>query len=371
MSKTIALIVGTRPEVIKLAPLYRELEASSYFNAVLIASGQHQSMAKQAFRAFQLEPHTDLGLMDENQTSNSFLSKLLASLPEVLEKHKPDLVVVQGDTTTSLGAAIAAFHLQIPVAHVEAGLRTADLASPFPEEMNRSVISRIATLHFAPTQRAMETLAAEKVAGDSFMVGNTAVDAVLWMNDLLESGAVKSTANLESLKGPSNQRLVLVTGHRRENFDQGLENLCSCLLQMRDEVEDIHIVYPVHLNPRVQDVVRTRLSKQERITLCDPLDYPSMVEVLKSSSLVITDSGGIQEEAPSFGKKVLVTRSCTERQEAIAAGTATLCPLDSPQELLATAKAALLEEGTLSGIDNPFGQGDTSKQIVEILARQL
>ncbi len=371
MSKKIALIVGTRPEVIKLAPLYRELQSRSEFSPLLIASGQHESMAAQAFEAFDIAPDSQLQLMDKAQSPNSFLSKLLARLPEELSTHSPDLVVVQGDTTTAFGAALAAFHLQIPVAHVEAGLRTGNLNSPFPEEMNRTAIARVAKFHFAPTKRALENLAQEDAPGEYFLVGNTAVDAVLLMDELLRSGKFEIPALQELRASSEGKRILLVTGHRRENFNEPLHNLCTALLQIRDQIEDIQIIYPVHLNPQVKDVVQERLAEQSRITLCPPLAYPALVQLIKDSSLIITDSGGIQEEAPSFAKKVLVTRNCTERQEAIEAGTAILCPLSSPEALCSQAIDALQTKESTSVQQNPFGTGDTSKQIADILLEKL
>lgn len=371
MSKKIALIAGTRPEVIKLAPLYRELESQPECSPLLIASGQHETMAAQAFAAFGVRADVELNLMDKTQTPNSFLSKLLARLPEILQERQPELVVVQGDTSTALGAALAAFHMQIPVAHVEAGLRTGDLSSPFPEEMNRAAISRLTRYHFAPTKRAVENLRRENAPGEYFLVGNTAVDAVLWMKERLESQEITSQKSEELLLLSGNKKLLLVTGHRRENFNEPLQNLCKALREIRDRVEDVHIVYPVHLNPKVQDVVHELLGEQERITLCPPLDYPAMVQLLRNSALIITDSGGIQEEAPSLGKKVLVTRTCTEREEAIEAGTAILCPLDRPELLIEHALRELRETPTRSEQSNPFGSGNTSKQIVDILKKNL
>lgn len=370
MQNAIALVMGTRPEVLKFAPLYHELSARKRFSPLVIASGQHESMANQAFEAFQMPPDENLALMTKGQTPNSFLSELFARLPSVLERLKPALVVVQGDTTTAFGAAVCAFHLGIPVAHLEAGLRTGDFQSPFPEEMNRVQIGRIASLHFAPTERAQTALLNERVPGEIHVVGNTAVDAVLEMSRRLVTQEVSVNSFVSDELFSRATRTILVTGHRRENFEAPLQNLCTVLLRLRDTVSDVQIVYPVHLNPNVYDTVHTRLANQERITLCPPLDYPSMVYAMKRSTLIISDSGGIQEEAPSLGKRVFVTRNCTERQEAIEAGTAVLCPLESPDTLY-EAVVAELQETTPLSLQNPFGNGTTAKVVADILEQYL
>ncbi|MCB0325393.1 MAG: UDP-N-acetylglucosamine 2-epimerase (non-hydrolyzing) [Bdellovibrionales bacterium] len=365
--KPLALVMGTRPEIIKLAPLALALRASSVLSPFIIATGQHRSMAEQAFRVFDLVPDLNLDLMLEAQTPSSFLSLLLSRLEPVLSETSPVGVVVQGDTTTTLGGAIAAFHLQLPVIHVEAGLRTHRLDSPFPEEMNRSVVSKIAAIHFTPTEQASKNLQREGIVNDVYMVGNTVVDAVLTVRDKIEHGILGVDPAISRVVEHAS-KLVLVTGHRRENFSRPLESLCRTILRLRDAVPDLQILYPVHLNPAVSGPVRLLLDHQERIHLTDPVDYPTLVYLLTRSRLVISDSGGIQEEAPSLGTTVLVTRETTERPEAIATGSAILCPLSNPERLFSEAQKVLSHGRPKSNANsNPFGAGDAARKIVQVL----
>jgi len=369
--KTLAIVLGTRPEIIKLAPLIAQLRKASSFNVKIISSGQHASMADQAFRTFGLTPDRSLDLMKENQSPNSFLASLLPKLEDAFESFSPAAVIVQGDTSTALGGALAAFHAEIPVAHVEAGLRTDNIRSPFPEEMNRRLISTLSTFHFCHSEHAKRNLFAEGIRQNVFVVGNTVVDALAKILEEIEAGRMPISREVRAIseKHPS---LILVTGHRRENFDGPLRNLCRVLKNVTRERNEVGVVYPVHLNPNVQEVVHEELGAEARIHLLGPLDYPSFVWLMKQSSLIVSDSGGIQEEAPSIGKHVLVTRANTERPEAVEAGWTEIFSLDKPDELQARICAFLGSVPTLRAPRaNPYGDGNTATRISEILAREL
>ncbi len=362
--KNVAIVLGTRPEIIKLAPVIFRLRASKRLAPIVISTGQHREMASQVFSAFGLKPDIELALMEQNQTPLGFLSRALASLEQTLVHPTTPYcgVIVQGDTTTALAGALSAFHLGLPLAHVEAGLRTYRLDSPFPEEMNRTVISRLGDLHFAPTTLAGKQLSEEKVSGEVFVVGNTVVDALQWMNQRLSANGCELDLQLNPL-ALERKRYVLVTGHRRENFDLPLRNLCDVLLQLVETIPDLHIVYPFHLNPNISNVVQARLGGQAKIHLLRPVNYATTLYLLKNASLVISDSGGIQEEAPSFRKFVLVTRNTTERPEAIAAGFAKLSPLDQPDALFQAAQDYLTRSQAAPGGPNPFGDGTAAEKI--------
>ena len=367
--KKLAIILGTRPEIIKLAPVIIAFKESKLFSPLVISSGQHQSMAEQAFNAFGIVPDIKLDLMRANQTPVSFLGLLLPALEKILTEHKPAGVAVQGDTTTALGGALSAFHLKLPIAHVEAGLRTHDIYSPFPEEMNRLLVSRMTALHFCATEISKANLVAEGVTSGLHVVGNTVVDALLWMEQRITEGAVIIPQEISELIGKS-KKLVLVTGHRRENFDEPLTNLCRCLKKLSEDVPEAHIVYPVHLNPNVQSTVFSELGKCDRVHLIAPLDYPAIVSLMRAASLIITDSGGIQEEAPTFGKKVLVTRTHTERPEAVTAGCSEVFPLDRPDKLLSRATELLSQQSAALKVKNPYGDGTSAKQIKTIVEQE-
>lgn len=326
-------------------------------------------MAEQAFRIFQLQPDINLALMKKDQTPNSFLGELLLALEKVFRENSFAAVLVQGDTTSALGGAIAAFHSGIPIGHVEAGLRTYSLQSPFPEEMNRTAISVVASYHFAPTACAVSNLAKEGHEKSVFLVGNSIVDALLWVNQRLERD-VKLVDDKARQIAASGRKLVLVTGHRRENFDSPLVNLCQVIRKLVERMKDIEVIYPVHLNPHVQGPVHQQLKGIDRVHLIEPVDYPTTLYLMKHAALIISDSGGIQEEAPSFKKFVLVTRTTTERPEAIEAGFARLAPLDRPEELLQLAQEELTRQTPREFPQaNPFGDGTTAKQIQEHLER--
>lgn len=362
--KKIAIIMGTRPEIIKIAPVIKELQSRNKFAITVIFTGQHDSMAEQAFASFCIKPDYNLALMQENQGSNELLGTLLPTLEKILNEISPCGVIVQGDTTSALGGALAAFYLKIPVAHIEAGLRTFNFSSPFPEEMNRVLISKLSTIHFCPTKLSSENLQNEGIKENTFIVGNTIVDALLEMRN-------KESAD-DELKFILNtsDKILLVTGHRRENFDQPLKNLCQALIKLAENIPNLRILFPVHLNPQVQNTVYQELKNKKGIYLLAPLDYPSLLYVLKRSSLVITDSGGIQEEAPSFGVRVLITRTITERPEAVLAGCAEILSLDNSESIYQRTFEELNVPLSFPKItSNPFGDGRSAERIVKILEK--
>lgn len=377
----ILIVFGTRPEAIKMAPLYHELRTfdklrtgSAQFDNVEVkvcVTAQHREMLDQVLDFFEIIPDYDLDLMQAHQTLNGLSAKILYKIDEVLTLEKPDLVLVHGDTTTSSMVALAAFHLGIKVGHVEAGLRTYNKQAPFPEEINRQITSRIADIHFTPTTQATQNLLKEGIHQDAIMeTGNTVVDALFWT--LHKIGAANYThPEIEELKRiiPANKKMVLVTGHRRENFGEGMQHLCEALLKI-SERDDVVIVYPVHLNPNVKEVVHELLSNKENIHLIAPVSYPAFVWLMQQSFLIVSDSGGIQEEAPSLGKPVLVTRTVSERPEGVAAGFSTLVGTDATT-IINTIDSILDHFTGFENPLNPYGDGDASKQIVRYLNAAL
>ena len=368
--KRILIVFGTRPEAIKLCPLVRQLRLSpDAYTVKVCVTAQHREMLDHALEAFSIQPDYDLDLMQPRQTLAGLTARILAALDPVLEAERPDLVIVQGDTTTTLAGALAAFYREIPVAHVEAGLRTGDMTQPFPEEMNRVLTSRLAVWHFAPTARAAEALLREGTAREKiFVTGNTGIDAVLYVRDALDSGALRAPdwPWLEPGK-----HLVLVTSHRRESFGPGLESVMRALARLASR-GDVQIVYPVHRNPNVTGPAHALLAGLPHVTLLDPLPYVPFVDLMRRCKLMITDSGGIQEEAPSLGKPVLVLRAKTERPEAVEAGTVKLVGVD--QDLIVAEAARLLDDpaeyARMTRIHNPYGDGHACERIAEALAKQ-
>jgi UDP-N-acetylglucosamine 2-epimerase len=364
-------VLGTRPEAIKLAPVILAFQAHPGVSHITCATGQHRQMLDQVLQTFDIVPDHDLGLMRPGQDLTHVTCAALEGVGRVIDAVKPDWVVVQGDTTTAFAAALAAHYRKTDVAHVEAGLRTGDIYSPWPEEMNRRLVSELATVHFAPTERAAANLRREGHADDRIWItGNTVIDALQWVGQRLESDAGFRARHRTPLpESDPGRRLLLVTGHRRENFDSGIENMCRALLRLAER-GDVEIVYPVHLNPRVQETVRPLLGGHPAIRLIDPLDYAPFIALLQRAYLVVTDSGGIQEEAPGLGKPVLVTRDTTERPEAIAAGTARLVGTD--MAVLVAAATELLDDPAayraMAKARNPFGDGKASARIVEAIA---
>lgn len=372
-------IFGTRPEAIKMAPLVKALESDDFFISKVAVTAQHREMLDQVLELFEIKPDYDLNLMKTGQDLYDITTKVLLGLRDVLKDFAPDLVLVHGDTATTFAASLAAFYQQIPVGHVEAGLRTGDLYSPWPEEANRLLTGRIARWHFAPTERNQNALLAEKVVPESIVVtGNTVIDALqLVVQKIVESPKLRQDiqAKLEAAGleiKVTDQRYVLVTGHRRENFGKGFEGICSALSKLAKDNPDTHFIYPVHLNPNVQAPVKRLLDGLDNVHLIEPLGYEPFVYLMQNAYLVLTDSGGVQEEAPGLGKPVLVMRDTTERPEAIDAGTVRLVGTD--EKLITTEVQRLLDDEILykqmSHAHNPYGDGQASQRIVGFLKNQ-
>jgi UDP-N-acetylglucosamine 2-epimerase (non-hydrolysing) len=368
----VIVVFGTRPEAIKLAPVIEALKAQpESFEVVVCVTGQHREMLDQVLAFFGIVPDFDLGLMRSNQSLNELSAKMLDSLDRVYREVGPDLVCVQGDTTSTVIGALSAFHSGIPVMHIEAGLRSGNKRSPFPEEINRIITGHIADFHFAPTQEASENLRREGVDRNIWVTGNTAIDALhLGLKRVRESGA----EHLEELIHiAADKRLVLVTGHRRESFGEPFEAIIAAIRELAERFADIQIVFPVHLNPRVREPVYERLSGISNVSLIEPVDYPALIWLMEKSYLVLTDSGGIQEEAPTLGKPVLVMREVTERKEGIAAGTAVLVGSDT-RKIVSTASQLLTDHNAyeqMARAVNPYGDGQAARRIVETLVTTL
>ena len=366
--KRILFIFGTRPEAVKLCPVIRYMRDAGKSEVRVCVTAQHRAMLDQVLESFGVTPDYDLDVMTPGQTLAQTTARIFAALDTVLAAEPFDFAVVQGDTTTTMAGALGAFYRRIAVAHVEAGLRTHNLEHPFPEEMNRQVTARVASLHFAPTRAARSNLLAEGI-GDSaiFVTGNTGIDAVLFVAKALEEGKVNARPVAPLDPG---RKLIVVTAHRRESFGGGIERICDALARLAGR-EDVQLVYPVHRNPNVLDPVTQRLSGISNLLLTEPVDYVSFVDLMRRAHLLITDSGGIQEEAPSLGKPVLVTRECTERPEAVEAGTVKLVGTD-PEKIVAEATRLLTdpsEYARMSRIHNPYGDGQSSRRIAELLER--
>lgn len=370
--KRILFVFGTRPEAIKMAPLILEFKKfPELFDIKICLTGQHRQMLDQINTFFGIKGDYDLNLMVPNQNLAELTSRCLISIDKILFDAKPDIVFVQGDTTTVMAAALAAFYHQIEVAHIEAGLRSGQKYSPFPEEINRVIAGHIATWHFAPTEAAKQNLINEGIKNNIFVVGNTVIDALLLGLKIVNNKNDEYAKYFNFID--FSKRLILVTGHRRESFGEQLKNICLAIKDIAEAHNDVEIVYPVHLNPNVQEPVREILSGVERIHLIDPLDYPLMIWLMNKSFFVLTDSGGIQEEAPALGKPVLVMRNVTERQEGINAGSSILVG-SNRGEIFKEASRLLTDESiyrNMSKAINPYGSGDTSKKIVEIFKENL
>lgn len=364
----IMTVFGTRPEAIKMAPVVQALQESDRFEVVVAVTAQHREMLDQVLRLFEIEPKHDLDIMAADQTLFDVTSRSLLGLNEVLTLEKPDMVLVHGDTTTTFAGALASFYHQILVGHVEAGLRTGDKYSPYPEEMNRKLTGVLTDLHFAPTETAKENLLKEGVPAERIMVtGNTVVDALL--KTVKQGYTFDDPALNQALE--SEKRIILVTTHRRENLGEPMRQVYRALRDVLEAHPDTVAVFPVHKNPKVRDVVEAELGGHDRVVLIEPLDYEPFANLLNHSALILTDSGGIQEEAPSLGKPVLVLRSTTERPEAVGAGTVRLVGTDqdtvyqAAHELLSDEKAYL----AMSTASNPYGDGTAATQIVEAIEK--
>ena len=380
MTRKILFVFGTRPEAIKLAPLIREFKKnSSEFITRVCTTGQHKEMLKQTLNVFNLKPDIELGVMKVGQNLSVLTSEVIVKVNEVLDIERPDVVIVHGDTTSTLSAAMACFYAQVPVAHIEAGLRSYDLSAPFPEEFNRKVVGKLATWHLAPTSSAKDNLLQEGILSENILVvGNTVIDALLWassqlLHESFETRKIKSSVASLLPFDIEKQKYVLITGHRRENFGNGIKQICSAIRSLSETYSKIHFIYPVHLNPKINEPVKKFLSGLSNVHLVPPQDYLSFVYLLKYSHLVLTDSGGIQEEAPSLGKPVLVMRSITERPEGVHAGTSLLVGTSKKQIILATKK--LLDDPEyykqIANTNNPYGDGKSSKMIYEFLGDKV
>lgn len=363
--KKILTVIGTRPEAIKMAPVIAALQQVDRCRTVVVASAQHRHLLDQVLDLFSIRADDDLNVMRDGQSLAQLTSALFTGLDAMLEKHRPDLVLAQGDTTTAMVAAVTAFYRRIPFGHIEAGLRTGDLENPFPEEFNRIVAGRVASFHFAPTQGASEALKAEGVPASRILVtGNTVIDALLLV--------ARSNPPMP-IEIPKGRRLVLMTAHRRESFGAPLASVFMAVRRLTAEFQDLHVVYPVHPNPNVRTMARDMLVGLERVHLVEPLDYGSLVACLKHCHFVMTDSGGLQEEAPALGKPVLVLRTETERPEGVTAGVARLVGTDE-DTLLSEARKLLNDAGEFRKMArsvSPYGDGRAAARIVTAIAGSL
>lgn len=372
----VLLAFGTRPEAIKMAPLVKALQADDRFDVVVAVTAQHREMLDQVLALFEITPDYDLNIMKSGQDLYDVTSSVLLGMRSVLAESQPDIVLVHGDTATTFAASLAAFYARIPVGHVEAGLRTQDLYSPWPEEANRQLTGRLAQWHFAPTKRNRRDLLAEGVSDESILVtGNTVIDALQWVTAKIEESDELRSSISTSLTAAglsvdlSGSRYVLITGHRRENFGQGFENICAALRSLAVAHPDVHFVYPVHLNPNVQKPVRSLLGGLSNVHLIEPLGYEPFVWLMQGCYLVLTDSGGVQEEAPGLGKPVLVMRDTTERPEAVEAGTVRL--VGTSVDAIVTSVSSLLNDASeyaaMSRAHNPYGDGKACARICDFL----
>ena len=370
--KKILLVFGTRPEAIKMAPLVKEFQKDTeHFETKVCVTSQHRQMLDQVLEVFGITPDYDLNIMAPNQDLYDITSKVLLGLRDVLKDFAPDVVLVHGDTTTSMAASLAAFYRQIAVAHVEAGLRTYDMLSPWPEEMNRQVTDRICTYYFAPTGQSRQNLLRENIEEKKiFVTGNTVIDALIWVRDrVLANSELQAELAARYPFLNNGKKTILVTGHRRESFGRGFEQICHALAEIAAQNEDVQIVYPVHLNPNVSEPVNRILGHVENVLLIEPQDYLPFVWLMNHAWLILTDSGGIQEEAPSLGKPVLVMRETTERPEAVTAGTVRLVGTD-PRRIVEEVTRLLHDEEeyqAMSRAHNPYGDGQACGRILHAL----
>ncbi len=387
LMKKIMLIFGTRPEAIKMAPLVKALQArSGEFRTVVAVTGQHRQMLDQVLRLFEITPDYDLNIMKQGQDLTDVTCRILTGMRDILKADRPDLVLVHGDTSTSTAAALSAFYEQIPVGHVEAGLRTGDIYSPWPEEMNRRLTGRIATLHFSPTGKSRDNLLAENVDPAQITVtGNTVIDALKTVVSKIEgdaeldrtlaAGMAEAGYDVAARLADGKRRMVLMTGHRRENFGEGFHNITLAIKDLAERYPDVDFVYPMHLNPNVRRPIAETFGGtiHPNVFFIEPLDYLPFVYMMKQSYLIITDSGGIQEEAPSLGKPVLVMREVTERPEALEAGTIRLVGTDRAK--IVTEAARFLDDEAYYKANslkaNPYGDGQACRRIIDFIAEKL
>lgn len=385
MKRKIGIVAGTRPEVIKMARVYWELKKSTIMEPIFISTAQHREMLDQALEIFGIQPHIDMNVMKAGQTLSDLTATLLHAWKAYFSQNKLDAILVQGDTTTAFATAIASFYAGVPIGHIEAGLRTYDMGSPFPEEMNRRLISPIATWNFVPTQQSYDHLVAEHLPADkNFITGNTVIDSLLWICEQL---AQEHTSDEERsaccgispqfattyLTGNPGKKMILVTSHRRENFGTGFKNICDAIKKIKDQHPDLGILFPVHLNPNVKNTVTHLLSGRDRIELIPPVSYKNFIWLMSKCHLILSDSGGIQEEAPSLKKPVLIMRNTTERSEAITAGMAELTGTNVAT--IVNRVSALMnssdEYARMTQGKNPFGDGTASAKIIAILEKNF
>ncbi len=385
--KKLLLVFGTRPEAIKMAPLVKVLQKdTTNFQTIVCVTGQHREMLDQVLRIFDIHPDYDLNIMKQGQDLYDVTVRVLTGMRDVLRETQPDVVLVHGDTTTSTAAALAAFYRQIPVGHVEAGLRTHNIYSPWPEEMNRQITGRIASYHFAPTMLSKDNLLAEHVNETKITVtGNTVIDALYWVVDKIKNNATLNdelkqallSAGYDTVRLANGKKLVLITGHRRENFGEGFVNICTAIRDLKNKYPEVDFVYPMHLNPNVRkpihEVFGDDLSNLGNMFFIEPLEYLSFVYLMEKASIVLTDSGGIQEEAPGLGKPVLVMRDTTERPEALSAGTVKL--VGTNYDKIVQEVSLLLDDAeayeTMSKAVNPYGDGLACTRIISFLRKSL
>lgn len=370
----ILTVFGTRPEAIKMAPLVQQLNAHPDINASVCVTAQHREMLDQVLELFEIKPDYDLNIMQPGQTLTDITGNILKGMESVLSECKPDGILVHGDTTTTLATTLAAFYHQIPIGHVEAGLRTGNLYSPWPEEGNRKITGAVTHWHFAPTSQSKANLLTEGIDEKQIVItGNTVIDALLEVKEKLEQDANLQNQFAEQFNFLKDDRVILVTGHRRESFGGGFERICEGLAKTAKQFPDVQIVYPVHLNPNVREPVNRILSGVTNIHLIEPQDYLPFVWLMNRSDIILTDSGGIQEEAPSLGKPVLVMRDTTERPEAVSAGTVKLVGTDI--EMITNAIAELLTDtnaySEMSKAHNPYGDGQASQRIIKQLLQDI
>ena len=373
--KSILVVFGTRPEAIKLAPVIKAItQKSEIFDLRVCVTAQHREMLDQVLALFNIIPDYDLDLMQSGQDLTDITVKVLSGLRDVLRELCPDYVIVHGDTTTTMAASLAAYYEKVKVVHIEAGLRTGNIYSPWPEEMNRKLTGAITHIHFAPTELSNKNLIGEGVSEDSiFITGNTVIDALYNVIEKIKQESALSN-ELENHFDflPANNRIVLITGHRRENFGEGFENICQALSQLSVNYPDVEFVYPVHLNPNVREPVNRLLNNMKNIHLIEPLDYLPFIHLMNKSYIILTDSGGVQEEAPSLGKPVLVMRDTTERPEAVEADTVKLVGTD--KNMIIKSLSVLLDDqdeyNKMSLAHNPYGDGKASERIVSVLENQ-
>lgn len=367
--KKILIVIGTRPEAIKLCPLVHELKSrAEHFETRVCSTGQHREMLDQVFSTFEIKPDYELALMKPGQSLSQVTARATDGMDKVFTEYEPAVVIVQGDTTSAFCGALVGHYHHTTIGHVEAGLRTGNKFAPFPEEMNRRLVGRLADLHFAPTSHAQQSLLDEGVDPKTvFVTGNTVIDALIWVRDRVAKNTPEDAKAIAGLIG--DEPIVLVTGHRRESFGSGFEDICMAIKEVAEANSDFRFVYPVHLNPRVQEPVNRILGEHPRIHLIAPLSYEPFVWLMNRATAVLTDSGGVQEEAPSLGKPVLVMRETTERPEGVEAGNAKLVGV-SRKKIVSELNQLLSDEqerNRMAAINNPYGDGQTSIQIADIL----